>query len=593
MPKDQTPAISRMAAGMASPGRLFAASACAALLVSACQLPPRAPAVGSGDEIHVETGADNPARVPAPAVAEHDPAPAEPVAVAGQEQGDAVRVAVMADEAVLIAAASSEDIQIGPSGPGDLLDRIRAGYQFDTDTPYSTQAKKRIAQQFDWFQRHPDYMDRVFKRAQPYLFFIVESIEARGMPMELALLPIVESAFDPFAYSHGRAAGLWQFIPGTGKRFGLKQNWWYDGRRDVTESTRAALDYLEKLAAMFDGDYLLAVAAYNSGEGIVRRAVRRNQRAGQPTDFWHLRLPPETRAYVPKLLALRELVRIPAEYGLELPLVEDQEYFAAVETDGQIDLALAADLAGIDLDDLYALNPGFNRWATDPDGPHRLLVPAANAPVLMDALQKLPPSERVRWQRHRIKSGDNLGAIARRYGTTVALIKDVNKLRGTNIRVGDDLMIPSARLSLASYSKSEAGRLARLQKTARGRSKTTYTVRPGDSFWEIARTHGVDVRQLAGWNGMSPRDTLSIGRKLVIWDASSVQVSSAATPPGDRTLRRISYTVRKGDSFARISGRFRVSIAELQKWNKAAARQKYLRPGQKLTVYVDVTRQTG
>ncbi|NNF51540.1 MAG: LysM peptidoglycan-binding domain-containing protein [Gammaproteobacteria bacterium] len=519
-----------------------------------------------------------------------------------QEQTSAVSPAVVVvdsspeetPESIMIASADMHQLESVFSGPANLLDRIRAGYQLGSNTGHSVQARKRVAQQFDWYRRHPDYMNRVFRRSEPYLFHIVESIEARGMPGELALLPIVESAFDPFAYSHGRAAGLWQFIPATGRRFGLKQNWWYDGRRDVTEATRAALDYLETLAGMFDGDYLLAVAAYNSGEGVVRRAIRRNQRAGQPTDFWHLRLPPETRAYVPKLLALRELVRIPEEYGLELPVVADRAYFSQVATEGQIDLALAADLAGIDLDTLYSLNPGFNRWATDPDGPHRLLVPVENAAMLTEALQSLPPAQRVRWERHTIKSGDNLGALARRYGTTIALIKDVNNLRSNNIRVGDDLMIPRSRKSLESYSKSEAVRLARLKKASRGRSKTTYVVRSGDSFWDIARRHGVQVRQLASWNGMAPRDTLSVGRELVIWDAKGQSTNVAtASPPADRTLRRISYTVRSGDSFARISGRFRVSVAQLQKWNKAAARQKYLRPGQKLTLYVDVTRQTG
>ncbi len=516
-----------------------------------------------------------PLPVPAPESTALDPVPGDPQELSAD--------AAPAEEILFVAAEPT---------PADLIRRIRAGYAINADLSDNPRARQRVAQQFNWYQRHPDYMRRVLRRSEPYLYHIVNSIEERNMPLELALLPIVESAFDPFAYSHGRAAGLWQFIPGTGKRFKLKQNWWYDGRRDVTEATRAALDYLEILANMFDGDYLLAVAAYNSGEGVVRRAVRRNQRAGRPTDFWHLRLPPETRAYVPKLLALRELVRDPASYDLELPVIPDRQYFEEVATGGQIDMALAAELAGIDLDELYMLNPGFNRWATDPDGPHRLLVPVARAAELEAALASLPPTERIRWQRHRIKAGDNLGSIARRYNTTVELIRDVNNLRGSRIRAGDDLMIPTARKSLASYRKSEAGRLASIQQKRRGKNKTVYRVQAGDSFWRIARNHGVGVRQLASWNGMSPRDTLSVGRELVIWDATR-QASTAASPPGDRTMRRISYVVRKGDSFARISSRFRVSVSELQRWNKAAARQKYLRPGQRLTVYVDVTRQSG
>ncbi len=555
--------------------RLAAAVLGAMLLLAGCQSNPAAAA---------KTRPAETAPPPTESKSHSDAMPAEP-AEAGV-LATATRSASTMPEVIVPPEPAADP------GPADLLERIRANYQIDADLSDHARATRRVAQQFDWYQRHPDYMRRVLRRAEPYLFHIVQSLEARDMPGELALLPIVESAFDPFAYSHGRASGLWQFIPGTGKRFGLKQNWWYDGRRDITESTRAALDYLEYLSDLFDGDYLLAVAAYNSGEGIVRRAVKRNRAAGKATDFWALNLPRETRAYVPKLLALRELVRDPGSYGLKLPAIADQPYFDIVPTGGQIDLALAADLADMDLDELYLLNPGFNRWATDPDGPHRLLVPMARAGSLATALASLPPTERVRWQRHRIRPGDNLGSIAARYGTTVALIKDVNNLRSNNIRAGDDLMIPAARKNLSSYRKSEASRLAAAQQTRRGRDKTLYTVRGGDSFWSIARKHGVGVRELAGWNGMSPRDTLSIGRQLVIWDAKSTSVATAA-PPGDRTLRRISYTVRRGDSFARISSRFRVSIAQLQRWNKAAARQKYLRPGQKLTVYVDVTRQTG
>ncbi len=541
------------------------------------------------------TACQSTATIDAPADVSESPAPPVEVQAAEPASGavvDETLVAIPDEGATEPGPAAPAGDTIEPVGPANLLDRIRAGYQLEADLPDSLQARKRVAQQFDWYRRHPDYLDRVFRRGQPYLFHIVNSLEARGMPLELALLPIVESAFDPFAYSHGRAAGLWQFVPGTGRRFKLKQNWWYDERRDVASSTRAALDYLEMLAGQFGGDWLLAVAAYNSGEGNVHRALRKNRRLGRATDFWHLPLPAETRAYVPKLLALRELVRDPASYGITLPVVDDVQYFDFVETGGQIDLALAADLAGLDLDELYLLNPGFNRWATDPDGPHRLLVPVANAQILRDALADLPESERVRWQRHRIAAGETLSGIADRYRTTTALVREVNNLRGNRIRAGDDLMIPTARRSLTTYRKSEDGRLASLRQKKRGTSRKTYVVRPGDSFWKIARDHGVGVRELASWNGLAPRDTLSVGRELVIWDATK-QATSHAAPPGNRTLRRISYTVRSGDSFYRISGRFNVSVSQLRRWNKAAARQKYLRPGQKLTLYVDVTRQTG
>ncbi len=246
----------------------------------------------------------------------------------------------------------------------DLLTRLTARFAWEIA------ADPTVTREREWYARNQAYLDRVFTRGELYLFHIVEALEARGMPAELALLPIVESAYDPFAYSHGRAAGLWQIIPGTGKRLGLTQNWWFDGRRDVLESTRAALDYLEQLYEQFDGDWLLAVAGYNSGEGNVARALKKAAAAGKPQDFWGIRsyLPAETRTYVPRLLAIAELVGNAAAFGITLPELRNEARFAVVDTGSQIDMALAAGLAGLPTEALYALNPGVNRWATDPKG---------------------------------------------------------------------------------------------------------------------------------------------------------------------------------------------------------------------------------
>jgi len=224
------------------------------------------------------------------------------------------------------------------------------------------------------------------------LYHVTNAIEAQGMPAELALLPIVESAYDPFAYSHGRASGMWQFIPGTGKRFGLEQNWWYDGRRDVVDSTRAALDYLEYLEDLNDGNWLNAIASYNSGEGNVLRAARKNRKANKPIDFWYLKLPKETSMYVPKLLALVEIVADPGKYNLTLPQVPNEQQFVVADIDSQLDLSLAAELAGVEVDTIYAYNPGYNRWSTDPKGPHRLVLPVEVAEQFVAALADVPVS---------------------------------------------------------------------------------------------------------------------------------------------------------------------------------------------------------
>ena len=464
----------------------------------------------------------------------------------------------------------------------NVIDRIRDGFAMP-------QVERReIETQRNWYARHPDYMERVLLRSQRYLFWIVEEVERRGMPTELALLPIVESAFDAFAYSHGRAAGLWQIIPGTGKRFGLKQNWWYDGRRDPVASTRAALDYLEKLHADFDGDWLLAVAAYNSGEGNVMRAQRRNRKAGKPTDFWNLKLPVETEAYVPKLLALQQLIGDPQRFGLELPSVANQPYFAVVELSAQIDLALAAELAGIEMDELYALNAGFNRWATDPDGPMRIQVPVAASERFRSELAALPEGQQVRWVRYKIRSGDALSLIAKRHDTTADVLRQINDIRGNNIRAGDYLMIPTATRSLDNYSQSAAERLARLQNRPRGATKSVHVVRTGESLWTISQRYGVGTRSLAKWNGMAPGDTLSVGRELVVWSGKT-----ASGNGNSAKVRKVHYTVRKGDSLARIAGKFRVTIGDLKNWNQSLAGKKYLQPGQRIVMYVDVTRQSG
>jgi len=477
-----------------------------------------------------------------------------------------------------------------PAAPADLWARIRAGFTLPDVT------NSRVQAQLDWYARHPAYMARVAQRARPYLYHIVEMVEDAALPSEIALLPIVESAFQPFAYSHGRAAGIWQFIPSTGRRYGLKQNWWYDGRRDVLASTHAAIALLDNLYRQFNGDWLLALAAYNSGAGTVRKAVRYNRRRGRPTDFFHLRLPRETRAYVPKLLALKKLIATPKKYGLNLPPIPNQPYLAKVLLDAQIDLARAAELANISLDDLYRLNPGFNRWATDPQGPHVLLIPRDRVDVFAAGLKTLPPGKRIRWVRYHIRRGDTLSTIALRHNVSIATLKRVNGIRGSLLRAGHSLMIPIASRSAREYRLSAAQRQKHQQNIPHKGVKVVHIVHPGDTFWDLAHAHGVHVRALARWNGMAPRDPLVPGQKLVIWSrrgqaASRLTTVSFTPPPRHRVTKRIGYRVRKGDSLARISRKFRVSINQLRKWNNLS-RNKYLQPGQRLVVYVDVTAQS-
>ena len=439
---------------------------------------------------------------------------------------------------------------------------------------------KRIDAQRKWYLKHPEYMARVVKRAKPFLYYITEEIEKRGMPMELVLLPIVESAFDPFAYSHGRAAGMWQFIPGTGKRFGMQQNWWYDGRRDVIASTKGALDYLTYLNNMFDGNWLHALAAYNSGEGRVLKAIKANKRAGKPTDFWNLNLPRETRAYVPKLLALADILKNKDSYAYAWPEVENVAVIEVVDIDSQVDLAFAAELAGMSLKELHGLNPGFNRWATSPEGPHRLVLPLNKAATFSQALAKIDQKERLNWVRHTVKAGDSLGKIAQQYHTTINVLKKVNELDSTMIRIGQALMVPVALQELDSYTLSQEQRLASLQNNSSTKQKIRHTVKSGDTLWDIARKYNISTKQLAKWNGMAPGDTLRLGKTLIIWQKGAAK--SGVT-------KKLTYTVKNGDSLSRIANKFNVKVSDIGKWN-ALNTKRYLQPGQKLNLYVDVTR---
>jgi membrane-bound lytic murein transglycosylase D len=475
--------------------------------------------------------------------------------------------------------------------PDDLWERIRRGYAIPGhDNP-------RVARQFNDYASYGDYWLRVSRRAQPYLHPIVETLDDRGIPLELALLPIVESAFRPFAYSHGRAAGIWQFIPATGRHYGLEQNWWYDGRRDVLAATEAAVDYLSYLGEMFEGDWLLAIAAYNAGEGTVQRAIERNRRAGRPTDYWSLDLPEETMNYVPRLLAISELVADPERHGIELEPIANRPAVEQIELDRQIDLALAADLADIDMETLYRLNPGYNRWATPPTGPHRLLLPRDRARAFRARLAEQPDNAWMRWQRHQIARGETLGGIAAQYHITVDSLRSANDLDGALIRAGDHLLVPIASRPTGEYVMTAGARQQKTRNRQRDEGeRRLYTVRSGDSFWSIAQRFGVGVRPLARWNGMAPGDTLGVGEQLVVWTQRGTgdpQPDRRARPgiaAGDR-LQSVTYSVREGDSLYRIARQFNVSIDDLQRWNDLSA-DAYLQPGQSLRMRVDVTAQS-
>ena len=471
----------------------------------------------------------------------------------------------------VIEAPLHDELRPTPVQYADVLDRIRSGSRLPfVDHPW-------VRTELDFYARNGDYMARVFARSQRYLHFIADEVEARGLPMELALLPVVESAFNPFAYSRSHASGLWQFIPGTGQRFNLKQDWWQDQRRDVLDSTRAALEYLTYLHDTFDGDWMLAVAAYNYGGGNVRRAIRRNQSLGRDTDFFSLSLPRETRAYVPKLLALGELVRNPFAYGVTLPRVPDAPYFEVIETGGPVDLRLAAELAGIDIEELHALNPAWNQWVTAPDGPHRLLVPAVVAPQFIEKFAALGLPDRAGLKAHSVQQGDTLSTLASRHGVPVSFLQGVNRLDAdATLGVGDALYVP-------------AGEVKPLRAGLVRSATSVHVVRKGDTLWDISRRYNMTVAELARANGISPKSTLRPGQRLAVRPPVSGGVTTVAVNGG---TRQIAYKVRRGDTLSSIARRFEVSVGQLQAWTGMQGSTS-IRAGQSLTIHVDSRRDYG
>ncbi len=482
-----------------------------------------------------------------------------------------------------------------------LWQRLRNGYQLPSvsdleNTLGTTQQvvfKQRISPIIRRYQAHPDSLVRQMNNAQWYLHYIVEAVEKQNMPLELALLPFVESGFDPFAYSSGRASGLWQFIPITAQRFSLERNWWLDERRDIKASTQAAITYLNYLYNHLGNDWLLALAAYNAGEGTVGRAVKRNKKLGKPVDFWSLKLPKKTRFYVPKLLAWADIIRHPEKYNVTLPKLMNQPVFATIDVESQIDLAKMAEITNIDIDTLYQLNPAYNRWATDPKPPHQLLIPYEKLASAKIALAEYPSEKRISWKQHTVKPNESLSVIAQRYKTTIRHIQTANRLSSSVIHVGKTLLIPIASKNSSYYKGSQQQRLASRQNTptssSRNNQKIIYQVKTGDTLWGIAKKFNVRASSIARWNNMSTKDLLRNKQSLALWlPKNSAKPKENNLEKAHIKQRKVTYRVRKGDNLSNISNKFNVSVSDLQQWNSLSSK-KYLQPNQILRLFIDVS----
>jgi peptidoglycan lytic transglycosylase D len=498
--------------------------------------------------------------------------PAENSSAATVEEQDSTRIASLPKSIERTNSSSTENIEKEQSYD-DLWERIRDGFQLQAH--YSHPDVTRYIQRYAKQQR---YFDLLQARASPFLFEIVEEIERRGLPMEFALLPMVESTYNPNAYSREHAVGLWQFVGATGKSFGLQQDWWFDGRRDPLSSTAAALDYMEQLYQQFDEDWLLAIAAYNTGDGNLRRAIRRSDEA--EVNFWTLNLPGETEAHVPKLLALAAIIENHQLSNIELEALPNKAVVRSVNVGTQIDISQAARLADLEYDQLRSLNPGYLQWATHPDQPQELLLPLENAELLERALTGIDKRDLLTWDRYEIRPGDTLGAIAARLNTRVDILQSFNSLVDSRIVAGESLLIPR---SSDPAVLAAAPRVERNRTRQREAPPAKYTVRNGDNLWRIARRFDLRSKEIAAWNQISLNELLQPGQILDLSYTQKDKSNEAIEQIPDSANY---YIVRRGDNMDAIARRFGIDLGKLLLWN-ALNGDELIFPGQELQVVPD------
>jgi membrane-bound lytic murein transglycosylase D len=469
-------------------------------------------------------------------------------------------------------APDSADTQ--DASQSDVWQRIRDGFKIEDGAA----ANPLVAVHESWYAERPGSIRRMVERSRPYLFHIVEEIDRRAMPMEIALLPMVESAFNPAARSPASASGIWQFIPSTGRLYGLRQDAWYDGRRDFTASTRAALDYLGKLFLDF-GDWQLALAAYNCGEGCVARAIQKNVERGLPTDYASLSLPTETRHYVPKLLAIKRLIGKPEAYGLAIDLLPNQPYFDQVTVHANMDVHSAARLADMSSDEFLALNAAFPRKLIRSDAPVNLLVPVDK----VDAFQrKLKTGSWDSWKPYEAKRGERPEAIAKRFGIGVARLAEHNQLhlkRGKLAKT-QTILVPVKRPGKAAAEE---------QSSQSSQDASLHFVKPGDTLYSIGLRYELSLSQLKETNpGLDGRIKPGQALRLPLGELSDPPAESTRKLAFTTKIRQagqpVRYTVKRGDSLHAIAQRHDISLADLKAWNPAFKKRSTVRPGQKLVV---------
>ena len=485
-------------------------------------------------------------------------------------------------------AASGDTVNnsIAPRTIANSTQRIETGnrsedlwQQIRDDFGFPEMDNRLVRKHVKFYSERPEYFERTLKRASLYLPYIAQKVNSMGMPSEIALLPIIESAYNPRARSRAGAVGLWQFMPFTGKQYGLKQNWWYEGRRDIIASTAAALDYLSHLNLIFDNDWTLALAAYNAGENGIHRAIRKNQDQNKSTRYSDLKLKQETSNFVPKLIAVKKIIANPEAYGIDLPKLSSEPAFAIVQFNFQVDLAILAHRTRIQKYELEQLNPGLRRNVTPPSGPHRILVPSEKQGRVVSWISDLHPSHAVVTAMYLVKPGDVLGAIAQRYNVSVASIKSINSMKSDLIRIGELIRIPNPS------SISQHAEYINQDKKAGG--QFIHQVELGEVLGTIAQRYNVSLAKLRTVNSLNS-DLIQVGQKLRIPIPNTIG-QFASTPVAGYNLTtgtRYIHKVKLGESLWGIARLYQVNVTNLLNWNDIDS-GTYIHPGQSIVVYVN------
>lgn len=419
-----------------------------------------------------------------------------------------------------------------------------------------------VAEHIKWITENPGFIREFATNATPYIYHILNKIEENEFPAEIALLPMIESNYNPFAHSSAGAAGIWQIMPGTATGFGIVQNWWYDGRKDIIDSTNGAFEYLRYLNKFFGGDWLLTLAAYNSGEGTIKRAMKQNIQAGKKADFWSLTLPGQTKHYVPRLLALAAIIKNPNKYKVKLPKFTKNMYFKTVKINTQIDFNTIANLVQLDIQEIHKLNPGHNHSIVSHDDHHKIILPINKIELFKQEINKLKPNSNLT-NGHVVKVGDSLSKISQQYSIPIEMLKSINKLSNDTIKIGERIIVPSNKKNKLSSLKTAS------PSTNKTHKKIVYITKPKDSLHKISNKFNVSISAIEFWNKISHYKPLATGKKIIIWQKRN----------------KFIHTVKKGEVLSKIALKYKISIEEIILHNKNLS-ANLISPGQEIAIPV-------